>query len=97
MSVHLLKGHCLINPQKVKYENQQNEDVKDYVTIFIYLLRLGAPFDSDIVMTYYVADKITDEESGQQAPGQSQAYLKFLEKSEMEFKTMVNNFCIEST
>ncbi len=62
MSIHTLKGQCKINPQKTKFENQQSDDQRDFVTIFMFLLRLGAPYDTDIVMSYYIPDKLTEDE-----------------------------------
>ena len=56
------------------------------------LIRLGAPYDTDLVITLYVPDKVTDEDQiGEDGAasvkvGESEAYKKFLEQSEQEFK-----------
>ena len=54
------------------------------------LIRLGEPYDTDLVITMNIPDKITDEDvvvNGQnQKPGQSYAYTKFVKQTEAEFK-----------
>ena len=89
VSVHLLKGTAMIAPNKKKYQDQNAETPRDFVTLLMCLIRLNEPYDTDLTITLNVPDKITDEEQivagdgGPQAKvGESEAYKKFLEQSE---------------
>lgn len=59
------------------------------------LLRLKAPYDTDLLFTYNVPDKHTDEDESQSDVGQSTKYVEFLTQCEHDFyKTMVPSFVI---
>ena len=68
VSVHFLRGSAMIAPSKRKTgtadEANQGEQNKDYVAMLMALIRLGDPYDTDILLTLNVPDKITDEEIG---------------------------------
>ena len=102
ISVHFLKGSALILPTKRKHGGaaeaggDQGEQSKDYVTMLMAMIRLGDPYDSDIVITLNVPDKITDEEMAGQQLGETEAYKKYLETCEKEFKSMMETFVIPS-
>ena len=55
-SVHLLKGVQKIIPNK----KQQGD--RDFVTMMMCLLRLNEPYDTDLLFTFNIPDKHTDED-----------------------------------
>ena len=103
VSVHFLKGNAMIAPSKRKTggngdEDNQGDQNKDYVAMFMALIRLGDPYNTDIVITLNVPDKITDEDmgSGQQL-GETEAFKKYLTSCEKEFKSnLIGSFTIPS-
>ena len=87
-SVHLLKGTQKIIPNKKQYGD------RDFVTMWMCLLRLNEPYDTDLLFTFNIPDKHTDEEEDKCQLGQSAAYQEFLQQSETDFKMMITNFVI---
>ena len=95
--VHLLKGTAMVAPNKRKFQRgaEGGEQRRDFVTLLMCLVRLGEPYDTDLVLTLHVPDKLTEEEDGAGGKvGESETYVKFLEHSEREFKQIVESFTI---
>ena len=56
---------------------------RDFVTMLMALIRFNDPYDTDILITYNVPDKHSDDaEEGSQEAGQTQAYHIFLATSQ---------------
>jgi len=87
-SVHLLTGTQKIVPNKKPYGE------RDFVTMLMCLVRLDSPYDTDLLFTFNVPDKHTDEEEDKCELGQSDAYREFLAQAEADFKMMLTSFLI---
>ena len=87
-SVHQLKGTQKIIPNKKQYGE------RDFVTMLMCLVRLDSPYDTDLLFTFNVPDKHTDEEEDKCETGESAAYREFLAQSEADFKMMLSSFVV---
>ena len=87
-SLHTLKGTQRIIPNK-----KTNAD-RDFVTMLMCLIRLESPYNTDILITFNIPDKITDEDENSQKTeiGQSQQYIEFLTQTELTFRDMLQTF-----
>ena len=85
-SVHLLKGTQKIIP------NKRPQGERDFVTMLMCLVRLESAFDTDLLITFNVPDKHTDEIADACALGESKAFKDFLNISEIEFKNILASF-----
>lgn len=73
--------------------NKKAQGDRDYVTMLMHLVRLGEPYNTDILMTLNVPDKHTGEEKPEEL-GQSESYKQFLEQSKSEFQQILQSFSI---
>ena len=88
VSVQLLRGTQKIIP------NKRAQGERDFVTLLMCLIRLGAPYNTDLLLTLNVPDKHTDDENDEQNVGESDVYKEFLEASNEQFKQIVSSFTI---
>ena len=87
-SLHTLKGTQRIIP------NKKTNVERDFVTMLMCLIRLEQPYTTDILITFNIPDKISDEDENSQKTetGQSQAYIEFLTQTELTFRDMLQTF-----
>ena len=73
-TLHTLKGTQRIIP------NKKTNAERDFVTMLMCLIRLEQPYSTDILITFNIPDKISDEDESSQKTetGQSQQYIDFL-------------------
>ena len=57
------------------------------MVIYLMLVRMQDPFNTDLLMSLSVPDK-----TGDVSDGKSDAFKKFLDESEKTFRQMVDNF-----
>ena len=88
ISVQYLRGTQKIIP------NKRAQGERDFVTLLMCLIRLGAPYNTDLLLTLNVPDKHTDDENDEQNVGESDVYKEFLEASDQQFKAIVSSFTI---
>ena len=84
-SMHTLKGTQKIIP------NKKPQGDRDFVTMLMCLVRLNEPYDTDLLITFNIPDKHTEEQENSQKSdmGKSQAYQDFLMQTELEFREML--------
>ena len=74
--------------------NKKQYGDRDFVTMLMCLVRLNAPYDTDLLFVFNVPDKHTDEEEDKCQMGQSASYQDFLKQSESDFKMLLSSFTI---
>ena len=74
--------------------NKRAQGERDFVTLLMCLIRLDAPYNTDLLLTLNVPDKHTDDENDEQNVGESDVYKEFVDQSNEQFKQIVGSFAI---
>ena len=90
---HLLKGTMMVHPVKRKFPTPaQQAEPRESLTIMLFLLRINAPYDTDLLMTLNVPDKFSENRDGQ-----SDLYAEHVKKADTMFETLVAGFTVEES